>query len=94
MESEKVILYSYWRSSCSYRVRIALNLKKIEYEIKAIHLVKDGGQQLTEEYQKLNPSKMVPALVIDNQTLSESMAICEYLEDTRNETPLFPSDPY
>ncbi len=51
----KPILYSYWRSSSSWRVRIALNIKGIEYEYRAIHLVKDGGQQKSEEYLKHNP---------------------------------------
>lgn len=53
-----MVLYSYWRSSCSFRVRIALNVKGLEYEYKPIHLVKDGGQQLSEDFATVNPSKV------------------------------------
>uniref|UniRef100_A0A5G2QKN3 Maleylacetoacetate isomerase n=1 Tax=Sus scrofa TaxID=9823 RepID=A0A5G2QKN3_PIG len=66
------ILYSYFRSSCSWRVRIALALKNIDYEIVAINLIKDGGQQFSKEFQALNPMKQVPALKIDGITLSQS----------------------
>ena len=91
----KAILYSYWRSSCSWRVRLALLLKGVDFEYKGVHLVKDGGHQNQEEYKKLNPAQRVPALIIDGHTLSESMAICEYLEETRpTEASLFPKDPY
>ena len=58
-----------------------------------IHLLKDGGQQHKEEYKKLNPMGRVPALHIDGHTLAESVAILEYLEETRKERPLLPSDP-
>lgn len=77
-----VVLYSYWRSSCSYRVRIALALKGIEYTYRAIHLVKDGGEQYKDEYARLNPMKAVPALLIDGAPLTQSVAIMEYLEVT------------
>lgn len=90
---DKPVLYSYYRSSASWRVRTALAFKGIDYEYKAVNLVKDGGQQLTEEYKALNPIKQVPTLVIDGITLGQSMAILEYLEETRPEKRLLPVDP-
>uniref|UniRef100_A0A452R836 maleylacetoacetate isomerase n=1 Tax=Ursus americanus TaxID=9643 RepID=A0A452R836_URSAM len=66
------ILYSYFRSSCSWRVRIALALKSIDYETIPINLIKDGGQQFSEEFQALNPMKQVPALKIDGITIAQS----------------------
>ncbi|WP_371192776.1 maleylacetoacetate isomerase [Glaciecola sp. SC05] len=76
-------LYGYWRSSASYRVRIALNLKQLDYEYIPVHLVNNGGEQKSEEYQRLNPSKLVPTFVDDNAdiTLSQSLAIIEYLDE-------------
>ena len=76
-------LYGYWRSSASYRTRIALNLKQLEYEYIPVHLVKDGGQQKSAEYQNLNPSKLVPTFVDEDAdiTLSQSLAIIEYLDE-------------
>uniref|UniRef100_A0A452FXV5 Maleylacetoacetate isomerase n=1 Tax=Capra hircus TaxID=9925 RepID=A0A452FXV5_CAPHI len=87
------ILYSYFRSSCSWRVRIALALKNIDYETVAVNLTKDGGQQFSEEFQALNPMKQVPALKIDGITISQSLAIIEYLEETRPTPRLLPQDP-
>ncbi|OWK09910.1 hypothetical protein Celaphus_00005954 [Cervus elaphus hippelaphus] len=92
-ESSKPILYSYFRSSCSWRVRIALALKNIDYETVAVNLIKDGGQQFSEEFQALNPMKQVPALKIDGITISQSLAIIEYLEETRPTPRLLPRDP-
>lgn len=60
----KPVLYSYWRSSCSWRVRIALNLKEIPYDIKPISLIKAGGEQHCNEYREVNPMEQVPALQI------------------------------
>jgi maleylacetoacetate isomerase len=76
-------LYGYWRSSASYRVRIALNLKQLDFEYIPVHLVKNGGEQLSVDYQRLNPSKLVPTLVdVDaDVTLSQSLAIIEYLDE-------------
>lgn len=62
--AEKPVLYSYWRSSCSWRVRIALNLKEIPYDIKPISLIKAGGEQHCNEYREVNPMEQVPALQI------------------------------
>ncbi|XP_006087011.1 maleylacetoacetate isomerase isoform X1 [Myotis lucifugus] len=92
-ESGKPILYSYFRSSCSWRVRIALALKSIDYETVPINLIKDGGQQFSKEFQALNPMKQVPALKIDGITIGQSLAIIEYLEETRPTPRLLPQDP-
>lgn len=73
-------LYAYWRSSASYRVRIALNLKGLAYEIVPVHLVRDGGQQFSSEYRALNPQSRVPLLVDGDFALNQSLAILEYLE--------------
>ncbi|KFB36951.1 AGAP002898-PB-like protein [Anopheles sinensis] len=88
----KPILYSYWRSSCSWRVRIALNLKEIPYDIKPISLIKSGGEQHCNEYRDVNPMEQVPALQIDGHTLIESLSIMYYLEETRPQRPLMPQD--
>ncbi|KAL3315401.1 Glutathione S-transferase zeta-1 [Cichlidogyrus casuarinus] len=77
-------LYSYFRSSCSYRVRIALNLKKVDYNYKAVNLIKDGGEQFKQEYRNVNPKCEVPCLKIDGMTIYQSVAIIEYLEETRS----------
>ncbi len=74
-------LYTYWRSSSAYRVRIALNLKGLSYESIPVHLVKDGGEQHSEEYRELNPQGLVPTLVDDGIALSQSIAIMEYLDE-------------
>uniref|UniRef100_A0A2K6G770 Maleylacetoacetate isomerase n=1 Tax=Propithecus coquereli TaxID=379532 RepID=A0A2K6G770_PROCO len=72
MQVGKPILYSYFRSSCSWRVRIALALKGIDYETMPISLIKDGGQQFSKEFQAVNPMKQVPALKIDGITIGQS----------------------
>jgi maleylpyruvate isomerase len=87
------VLYSYWRSSSAYRVRIALNLKGIQYRQEFVHLVKHGGEQHTAGYRRINPLGLVPALVHAEQTVVQSMAICEYLEETYRDFPLLPLDP-
>ncbi|KAH9519028.1 Glutathione S-transferase zeta-1 [Bulinus truncatus] len=92
--ADKVILYNYFRSSASWRVRIALALKDIKYEYKAVHLVKDGGQQHSEEYKRLNPMEQVPTLVIDGHTLTQSLPIIEYLEERNPDPPLLPKEKY
>lgn len=87
-------LYTYYRSSAAYRVRIALNLKGVSAEHRAVHLVKDGGQQKTEAYTKVNPNRTVPALDLGDgaQPLVQSLAIIEYLEETIPEPRLLPGD--
>ncbi|GIZ54107.1 maleylacetoacetate isomerase [Noviherbaspirillum aridicola] len=86
-------LYSYFRSSASYRVRIALNLKGIAYDTVPVHLLRDGGEQLTPEYRKLNPDGLVPALEVEGAALQQSLAIIEYLEETQPQPPLLPQSP-
>ncbi|XP_011764004.2 maleylacetoacetate isomerase isoform X2 [Macaca nemestrina] len=93
MQAGKPILYSYFRSSCSWRVRIALALKGIDYETVPINLIKDGGQQFSKDFQALNPMKQVPALKIDGITIHQSLAIIEYLEETHPTPRLLPQDP-
>jgi maleylpyruvate isomerase len=90
-------LYSYWRSSCSWRVRIALNLKGLSYTYEAVHLLKDGGQQHSEAYRALNPMRTVPTLEFEEggvvRRLSQSIAILEYLEERHRTPALLPADP-
>lgn len=86
-------LYSYFRSSASYRVRIALNLKGLSYETVPVHLLKHGGEQFAPEYRALNPNALVPALIDESDdatALTQSLAIIEYLEETHPEPPLLP----
>ncbi|TBY71078.1 maleylacetoacetate isomerase [Rhizobium leguminosarum bv. viciae] len=86
----EVVLYDYWRSSASYRVRIALNLLGVAYQTVSINLLE--GAHKTPEYLALNPQGLVPTLVIDGKTLTQSLAIIEYLAETRPECGLLPSD--
>ena len=85
-------LYNYFRSSASYRVRIALNLKGLPFEYVPVHLLKDGGQQHSPDYQRINQAELVPALVDDGQALSQSLAIMEYLDETHPTPALLPRD--
>src|SRR4051812_16183503 len=85
-------LYSYYRSSASYRVRIALNLKGLPYQHHSVHLVKNGGEQHAPEYKKLNPQAQVPTLVDGDFILTQSLAILEYLEEKYPQPPLLPKD--
>lgn len=87
------LLHSYWRSSCSYRVRIVMAIKGIEYEYKAVSLLK--GDHLTDDFAaNVNSMKSLPALEIDGHILTASPAIIEYLEETRPEPALLPATPY
>lgn len=86
-------LYTYFRSSAAYRVRIALNLKDIAYEGVSIHLTKDGGQQKTPEYRAINPQMRVPTLELSSgEKLIQSLAIIEYLDEVFPEPALLPKD--
>uniref|UniRef100_A0AAV1UH95 maleylacetoacetate isomerase n=1 Tax=Peronospora matthiolae TaxID=2874970 RepID=A0AAV1UH95_9STRA len=91
---EHYVLYSYWRSSCSWRVRIALEWKSIPFEYRTVHLLKGGGEQFQDEYTALNANQRLPTLVMDGHVLSQSGAILEFLEETHPEQPLLPSDPF
>ena len=87
-------LYSYFRSSAAYRVRIALNLKGLAYETVPVHLVKEGGHNRRPEFRAINPQMRVPALVVPTgDVLIQSLAIIEYLDETHPEPPLLPKDP-
>jgi maleylpyruvate isomerase len=87
-------LYSFWRSTCSWRVRIALAHKGIAYEYVPVHLARDGGEQNTERYRSLNPMRTVPMLELEEggkpHRLSQSLAILEFLEERYPEPPLLP----
>lgn len=85
-------LYTFFRSSASYRVRIALNLKGLDYEQAPIHLRRGGGEQLDGAYRAINPQALVPALEDDGRILTQSLAIIEYLDERYPKPPLLPSD--
>jgi len=87
----KPMLYSYWRSSAAFRVRIALNLKGIAYEVIPVHLGKNGGEQLSESYQNKNPNRLVPLLEDGKNTIHQSLAIIEYLDEIQAKPALLPS---
>lgn len=86
-------LYDYFRSSASYRVRIALNIKNISYEALPVHLVNNGGEQHQPDYMKLNPQGLVPTLDENGHILTQSLAIIEYLEDISPKPALLPANP-
>lgn len=87
-------LYTYFRSSAAYRVRIALNIKGIATEQIFVHLTKDGGKQHAPEYRAVNPQRRVPSLALDNnEVLMQSPAIIEYLDEIHPKPALLPSDP-
>ena len=90
-ETGELKLYSYWRSSAAYRVRIALNLKGLEFTTVPVHLLRNGGEQYAETYRLLNPQGLVPALEHDGHVLTQSMAICEYLDERFERYPLLPA---
>jgi maleylacetoacetate isomerase len=83
-------LYNYFRSSASFRVRIALNLKGLPYEYAVVHLTRDGGQQFDPAFRAINPDALIPVLDDGGRMLTQSLAIMEYLEETHPEPPLLP----
>lgn len=86
-------LYSYFRSSAAFRVRIALNLKGIGYDMAYVHLAKDGGHNRRPEYKAVNPQMRVPSLTLSGgETLIQSMAIIAYLDEVYPDPPLLPVD--
>ena len=87
----RAVLYDYHRSSAAYRVRIALNLKGVDYERKAVNLIE--SEQRTDEYRALNPQGLVPMLEIDGQRITQSLSIIVYLDQLFPEPPLMPRDP-
>ena len=89
-ESSRPILHSYWRSSCSWRVRIALNLKNIEFEYAGVNLL--NNEQTLSSFSTMNPNRRVPTLKIDGHVLNQSGAILEYLDETRPSPALLPGD--
>ncbi len=87
-----LILYCYYRSSASYRVRIALNLKDLHYELRPVNLLKNGGEHHRPEYKALNPQGLVPVLMDENTVLSQSTSIIEYLEEVYPTPALLPDN--
>jgi maleylacetoacetate isomerase len=87
-----LVLYSYFRSSASFRVRIALNLKGLDYTVQPVHLLKNGGDQHQPEYLSLNPQGLVPVLLHGDVLLSQSSAIIEYLEEMFPSPALLPGN--
>ena len=86
-------LYTYFRSSAAYRVRIALNLKGLTAQMAPIHLQKEGGLNKKPEYRAVNPQMRVPALRLDSgEVLTQSLAIIEYLDEIQPAPPLLPKD--
>ncbi|THF59414.1 maleylacetoacetate isomerase [Pseudothauera rhizosphaerae] len=85
-------LYTYFRSSAAYRVRIALNLKGLPYDSVPVHLARGGGEQRRPEYLAINPAGLVPALEDGGAVLTQSLAIIEYLEETHPQPALLPGD--
>ena len=86
----RAILYDYFRSSASYRVRIALNLKGIDYEQRSINLA--AGAQKDEAYRELNPQGFVPMLEMDGHRITQSLAICNYVNSVIADPPFMPAD--
>ena len=91
MNDETLKLYSYWRSSAAFRVRIALNLKQLKYQIVPVNLVHEGGEQHHADYAAINPQELVPVLKHGQRVLRQSLAIIDYLDETWPDRPLMPS---
>ncbi|RMH93348.1 maleylacetoacetate isomerase [Lysobacter pythonis] len=92
MSTDAITLYSYWRSSAAYRVRIGLNLKQIPCSIAPVHLLRGGGEQHGEAYRTMNPQQLVPTLVHGRRRITQSLAILEYLDEIHPEPALLPVD--
>ena len=94
MAGERIKLYSYWRSSAAYRVRIALNLKGLAYELIPVSLIANGGEHRSEAYREINPQQKIPTLIDGERIIRQSMAIVEYIEESyEGEHRLMPSTP-
>lgn len=87
-------LHNYFRSSASYRVRIALNLKNLPFEYVSVHLSRGGGEQFSEQFRTLNALSLVPVLELEHgeQRITQSLAIIEYLDEVYPDPPLLPRD--
>ena len=90
----QLALHGYFRSSASWRVRIALAWKQLPYTYVPVSLLKDGGEHLSDAYRAINPLQAVPTLMVDGRPLSESLAIIEFLEETCPEPALLPREPF
>lgn len=88
------ILYSYYRSSSAYRVRIAFYFKQIEFRYQAVHLLQKGGEQFQEGFKKMNPLSQVPCLKHGDKTLIQSLPILLYLEEIQPKPALLPEDAF
>jgi maleylpyruvate isomerase len=93
MKLDSMKLYTYFRSSAAYRVRIALNLKGLDYQAVPVHLLNNGGEQRQADYLAINPAGLLPALDVDGAVLTQSLAIIEYLEEVYPQVALLPTAP-
>lgn len=89
--SEMLTLYSYWRSSAAYRVRIALHLKGLAYAQQPVHLLNNGGEQRSPAFRQINPQALVPVLMDGERAVRQSLAIIEYLDESFPAIPLLPA---
>ena len=93
MSTKALKLYSYWRSSAAYRVRIALNLKGLDYTLVPVHLINNGGEQHHPDFHAVNPQELIPVLVDGERVIRQSLAIVEYLDEVHPKSaPLLPAD--
>ncbi|HEY7905301.1 MAG TPA: maleylacetoacetate isomerase [Wenzhouxiangella sp.] len=92
--SDELVLYGYWRSSASYRVRLALAIKGLAYIQRPVSLIADGGEHRTAQYRALNPQALVPTLIHQDRVLTQSLAIIEYLDELFPSPPLLPDCPH
>lgn len=88
-----LVLYNYFRSSTSYRARIALHHKGLKFQYEPVHLLNNGGEQHNPQYRHLNPAGEVPTLIHHGKAIGQSMAIIQYLDQVFHEKPVFPSSP-
>ncbi len=88
---DRLVLFTYWRSSAAYRVRIGLNLKRLAYESVPVHLIRDGGEQLAPAYRMTSPQGLVPVLQHGHRKLRQSLSILEYLDEVWPDPSLLPT---